>query len=970
MATRVSAVNSPNAYWQDYEIQGVRKDHVNSVTHGVISLSDLTVTESDTPANTIKVDTGDAYINVTRTSDSANFTVKFTNSSAEDLAITSNVSGDPRIDLVVARVDIDTEANANADNIGILEVIEGTPAGSPVAPSAPANSIPLATISVANGQTTFLNADVTDGRQLYHYHSMRVETGASGKSAVNHEDYSSDASAGITSLSVAPASASNPIAVGDNDTRMLSTSEKDSLVASLDASPLTDYAVASAISDSNVYTAPDSLRWVSVTTNYVTSSTSGSSVYSAGSNEGTTNVLARNGGTQDSDTDGTNDFIYHIGRITTTNTAAAMDTIDVEVSAYALSNSSSESRFGCSAYVWNNSTSKWDIIGENTSGGLKDMWSFGLNPDDYVNGSKYVYILLKSHYVDAGGSNQRMSTDFMRVTENVNGTIATPKLVYFDNTENAVRIFDGDNYSGTEDSNIKGFALAGANAPFTAARFDSADANEYYSKATTDDIPSLGTDPATLIPTFAGTNEANLNMEDGVYTTRSASNSGEYCYQMFELDSAGITVADLIKLDVMHKGYADGTNLTAGHEVYIWNETDTQWELISSTAANDATTSRKSYFSSESVAKYINGSNKLYILARSNSTSDGIDTMILSSDYVEVTYFHKVTVQSGGVLGGFTGLNPGLTHFPAKENTVSDYEQITSTQNGTLQTTTGNYYYVSLITDNNFGGFVKSLKVNFTASGTNALVSIHSSSSDPSGSNDSFGAPILTWDNLTNGDNELIVDQWLHGRLYLVIKSDSGTSTTVTRTTDITGWRKRNGINWESGSYAAWCKLDVAEKVSNKSKGDVTPVLYQTRLNPVGRAISETELLIDRNPQGRFEDTTDYDLLHVQNRTVNNTCHRIWTGFTPVTIMSTQRYDDNQTNEDVRNYYEVGVNNTGGWYSRVDEAGFTTGNVQQGESGGLVSWYIHPHGVNFSGSRSNSAFTLEVKRMTIYPTLK
>jgi hypothetical protein len=220
MATRVSALNSTQAFWQDYELQGVRKDHVNSTSHGVASLSDLTVTESDTPANTVKIDSGEAYVNVTRTSDSANFTVKLENSAAEDVTINSNVSGNPRIDLVIARVDIDTDPNANADNIGLLEVVEGTPDPSPVAPATPANAIPLATVDVANGQTTFLDADITDARQEYYYVGMRAQGGGTGNDIATIDDIQIDASStiqGTTKLSVDPAVSTEPIAVGVND---------------------------------------------------------------------------------------------------------------------------------------------------------------------------------------------------------------------------------------------------------------------------------------------------------------------------------------------------------------------------------------------------------------------------------------------------------------------------------------------------------------------------------------------------------------------------------------------------------------------------------------------------------------------------------------------------------------------------------------------------------------------------------
>jgi hypothetical protein len=48
----------------------------------------------------------------------------------------------------------------------VLQVVAGTPAGSPVAPATPANSISLATIAVAAGATALTNANITDTRVL------------------------------------------------------------------------------------------------------------------------------------------------------------------------------------------------------------------------------------------------------------------------------------------------------------------------------------------------------------------------------------------------------------------------------------------------------------------------------------------------------------------------------------------------------------------------------------------------------------------------------------------------------------------------------------------------------------------------------------------------------------------------------------------------------------------------------------
>jgi hypothetical protein len=66
----------------------------------------------------------------------------------------------PRIDLVAANV-ADLGSNASA---AYVQVITGTPAGVPVAPAVPANSITLASVTVTGGATSITAAAVTDTR--------------------------------------------------------------------------------------------------------------------------------------------------------------------------------------------------------------------------------------------------------------------------------------------------------------------------------------------------------------------------------------------------------------------------------------------------------------------------------------------------------------------------------------------------------------------------------------------------------------------------------------------------------------------------------------------------------------------------------------------------------------------------------------------------------------------------------------
>jgi hypothetical protein len=78
------------------------------------------------------------------------------------LTITTSNPTNPRIDLICMTVN-DSYYSGVLDNV-VFQVIAGTPASSPVAPSLPANSISLATVYVAAGATAINSGNITDTR--------------------------------------------------------------------------------------------------------------------------------------------------------------------------------------------------------------------------------------------------------------------------------------------------------------------------------------------------------------------------------------------------------------------------------------------------------------------------------------------------------------------------------------------------------------------------------------------------------------------------------------------------------------------------------------------------------------------------------------------------------------------------------------------------------------------------------------
>lgn len=129
------------------------------ITNGVLTSSDLIVSQTDTPAMEIKVtgaslgaSGGNCWIDGYKIYNDSNVTLTI------DTADASN----PRIDLVVIGIDITTVP----DYTPVLQVIKGTPSASPVAPIAPGNLIcvDLAEIYVGAGVTTITNSNITDVR--------------------------------------------------------------------------------------------------------------------------------------------------------------------------------------------------------------------------------------------------------------------------------------------------------------------------------------------------------------------------------------------------------------------------------------------------------------------------------------------------------------------------------------------------------------------------------------------------------------------------------------------------------------------------------------------------------------------------------------------------------------------------------------------------------------------------------------
>lgn len=143
-------------------------------TNGVYLPDDLQVTENGSPDDNILIAPGSAFIGFDAyTEPTQDRFYHLFIESAETLQISANASGNPRIDAIVAYVDTANPASDDNDGAGVIYAVEGTPAGSPTAPTdsdiqtalgAGVRWIRLANVTVANGFSSITDANMTDTR--------------------------------------------------------------------------------------------------------------------------------------------------------------------------------------------------------------------------------------------------------------------------------------------------------------------------------------------------------------------------------------------------------------------------------------------------------------------------------------------------------------------------------------------------------------------------------------------------------------------------------------------------------------------------------------------------------------------------------------------------------------------------------------------------------------------------------------
>jgi hypothetical protein len=132
---------------------------VRQGVHPALS-SKFNVQQAASPNMTVDVLAGVAFVNGTENGDQSSYHV--ISNSTKNVAITASNATFPRLDAIVLKVQ-DSFYSGATDSWSIVAVT-GTASGSPVLPTLPANSMLIATISVAASSTSVVNGNITDNR--------------------------------------------------------------------------------------------------------------------------------------------------------------------------------------------------------------------------------------------------------------------------------------------------------------------------------------------------------------------------------------------------------------------------------------------------------------------------------------------------------------------------------------------------------------------------------------------------------------------------------------------------------------------------------------------------------------------------------------------------------------------------------------------------------------------------------------
>lgn len=159
------ALRNPPSWLQNgqHPAENDRNTTTNAIWYsaGVVDNGDMQVSQQGTPTMGVTVAAGRALIQGSQTA-TQSFYIAF-NDASTNVSIASADPTNARIDLIVVTVQ-DSYYGGTVNNQVLFQAVTGTPSGSPVAPSAPANSLVLARVAVAANATSIVSGNITDFR--------------------------------------------------------------------------------------------------------------------------------------------------------------------------------------------------------------------------------------------------------------------------------------------------------------------------------------------------------------------------------------------------------------------------------------------------------------------------------------------------------------------------------------------------------------------------------------------------------------------------------------------------------------------------------------------------------------------------------------------------------------------------------------------------------------------------------------
>lgn len=186
------------------------------VSGGVLDPNHFVVTQNGTPNMTVLTGTGTVYIPNASYADGSTAQNKYwsaINDGVITTTINSNSSGNPRITSIFARFDTGATPDANATNLVTITAVDGTPAASPTAPATPNNCERLANITVANGASSIVTANIADARKFLSVAPVNSPAGFLINGQITRTVASNAITLSVVTLNGETPSVSNPVSI-------------------------------------------------------------------------------------------------------------------------------------------------------------------------------------------------------------------------------------------------------------------------------------------------------------------------------------------------------------------------------------------------------------------------------------------------------------------------------------------------------------------------------------------------------------------------------------------------------------------------------------------------------------------------------------------------------------------------------------------------------------------------------------